>query len=256
MIQQTNHRAQGFTLIELMLSMTFVAVLLLTIALTVVQMGTIYNRGMTLKEVNQSARDMADDLRRSVQATGVFAVDPSGGDTTDLIRLKRSVAGVEVPVTGRLCLGNYSYLWNTATAPEADRVKYLNASGAPGAPVTFVKVIDTGKKYCAKDTSGALVNKHIVAADSTQSTELLKQGDRNLRVFAFDITTTASSYDPVSGQRLYQVSYTLGTGEVSSMVVTAGIPTACLPPSNPNATPAYCNVQQFAIVLRAGNTVN
>ena len=256
MTQQINQSTRGFTLIELMLSMTFVAVLLLTIAMTVVQMGTIYNRGMTIKEVNQSARDVADDLRRSVQATGVFAVDPSGADTTDLVRLKRSVAGVNVPVTGRLCLGNYSYLWNTATAPDTDRSRYLNASGTPTDAINFVKVADTGKKYCAKNTDGALLYKDILNADISNSTELLKAGDRNMRVLSFDVTTTPSSYDPISGQRLYQVLYTLGTGEISSMVITAGIPTTCLPPNDTNATPAYCNVQQFGIVLRAGNTVN
>lgn len=258
MIQPTNRR-DGFTLIELMLAMTFVAILLLTIAMTVVQMGTIYNRGMTLKEVNQSARDVADDLRRTVQATGVFEVGTGTGDTTDYVKFSRAVDGNNVVVSGRLCLGNYTYIWNTATAIEtnfADRARFLTSNGAAGDTVNFVKVPDSGKKYCAKNTSGALVNKNILYADVASATELLKPGDRTIRVLYFTLSTSATAYDATAGQRLYQVSYTLGTGATDTMVRTAGIPTACLGPNEQNSNLAYCNVQQFGIVLRAGNTVN
>lgn len=259
MTQQVN-RTAGFTLIELMLSMTFVAVLLLTIALTVVQMGTIYNRGMTIKEVNQASRDVADDLRRSVQASGVFAVNLDGTDSTDYVTFVRPVDGVNVMVSGRLCLGNYSYIWNTATALETnfvDRARYLDSSGTAGNSVSFVRVVDTGKKYCSKDPgTGALVYKNILYADASNTTELIKPGDRKIQLLTFKVTTSATAYDAISGQRLYHVSYTLGTGDTIAMVRTAGIPTNCLPPSDPNSNLAYCNVQQFGIVLRAGNTVN
>ena len=56
----------GFTLIELMLAMTFISVLLLAIAMTIIQIGTIYNRGVTLKEVSQAARSISDELNRSI----------------------------------------------------------------------------------------------------------------------------------------------------------------------------------------------
>lgn len=258
MTQRVN-RTAGFTLIELMLSMTFVAVLLLTIAMTVIQMGTIYNHGMAMKEVNQAARDVADDLRRSVQASGVFAIDPIGLDTTDFVRLTASVNGTTVPVSGRLCLGNYSYVWNTASAIEmnfVDRARYLDASGTAGDPVNFARIADSGKKYCAKDTSGALINKNILYADTANATELIKPGDRTIRILAFNVTTTTTAFDTASGQRLYQVLYSLGTGATSAMTIINGIPTNCLPPNNPNSDLSYCNAQQFGIVLRAGNAVN
>ena len=263
MIQQTNTHRRGFTLIELMLAMTFIAILLLTIAMTVIQMGTIYNRGMAIKEVNQASRDVADDLRRSVQASGVFEINPSGTDTTDFVRFMRPVNGNNVAVSGRLCLGSYSYIWNTIAAIETnfvDRARYLNSAGTAGDTVNFAKVADTGKKYCAKDTNGALLYKNILFADASNTTELLKPGDRTIRVLSFNVTTTASAFDPTSGQRIYQVTYGFGTGTEGSvaeaMVMTNGIPTSCLPPNDPKSNFTYCNAQQFAIVLRAGNTVN
>ena len=259
MIQRTNLQTQGFTLIELMLSMTFVAILLLTIAMSVIQMGTIYNRGMAIKEVNQSARDVADDLRRSVQGAGVFAINTNDTDTTDYLQLTKTVNGSVVPVSGRLCLGNYSYVWNTATGIETnfvDRARYLTSAGIAGDTVNFVKVADTGKKYCAKDVSGTLLNKNILYADIENATELIKPGDHIIHLLSFKVTTTDSAYDSTSGQRLYQVLYSLGTGATSTMTLTNGVPTSCLPPDDPNSNLAYCNVQQFGIVLRAGNTVN
>src|SRR6218665_2336873 len=102
-------RTGGFTLIELMLSMTFVSVLLLAIAMTIIQMATIYNKGMTVKEVNQTSRDISDDLKRSFSASQVFVVNTDPAiDSTDYVRIK---LGSEI-VGGRLCTGTYSYIWN------------------------------------------------------------------------------------------------------------------------------------------------
>ena len=248
-------RSAGFTLVELMLSMAFVSVLLVTIAVSVMQMATIYNRGITLKEVNQAARDVSDDLRRSVQASSVFTVNSDESDSANLVQLKSG----SVVATGRLCLGKSSYLWNTAKAIEtgfSDRIRYTTSAGSAGDDVNLVKVPDATKKYCAKDSSSALVNKNITYADSVNATELLKQGDRTLRLLYFAVTTTDSAYDPLSAQRLYTVSYTIGTGNTSAMSLTSGVPTACLPPSDLNSDLTYCNVQQFSVALRAGNAVN
>lgn len=261
MIQQINHQkhSNGFTLIELMLSMAFVSVLLVTIAMTVMQMATIYNRGITLKEVNQAARDISDDMRRSVQAAAIFTVNADGSDSVNLVQTRSSVVGSNVVMTGRLCLGKYSYIWNTASAIESGfsgRARFLTSSGTAGDNVNLVKVPDSTKKYCSKDASDNLLYRDILYADSGKATELLKQGDRTLRLLYFGVTTTNSAYDPISSQRLYTIAYTLGTGSTSAMKLEDGVPTACLGPTEANSDFVYCNVQQFSIALRAGNAVN
>src|SRR5690554_2740424 len=108
-------KQQGFTLIELTLAMAFISVLLLTIALTIMPIATIYNRGMTYKEVNQAARDVADDLRRSVRNSGVFTISTTGANTTDYVTLRNNA---NVVIGGRLCLGSTSYIWNTTKGLE------------------------------------------------------------------------------------------------------------------------------------------
>lgn len=252
----TPRRTNGFTLIELMLSMTFVSVLLLTIAMTVIQMATIYNRGMTLKEVNQSARDIADDLRRSFSASQVFTVNVDGSDSTDYIKVNAGAT----PIGGRLCTGTVSYIWNygraienpAAIAPEAARV--LNSAGVVQEPVRFVRVSDINKKYCLK--SGAVpANRHITAADAQTMTDLLDGGDHKLALHALTVSTTNEAQDVSTGQRLYSVTYTIGSGATSAMNLAA-TPIKCLDPGMANSNLAYCSVQQFSIVLRVGNTVN
>lgn len=255
-MNQPNNRAAGFTLIELMLAMAFVSVLLITIALTIIQMGTIYNRGMTLKEVNQSARDIADDLRRVVSSSEMFSapVDSSDDDTADYVKLRS--ADRSMTYGGRLCTGSYSYIWNAAKAIEENSTQLTTHSkGGSEQPARFLKVPDVGKKYCAKEGSGALALSDVNPADSAEASELLQAGDHSLGIQSFTVSTTNSSVDAATNQRLYRVTYTIGSGKTSAMNADQS---ACLAPGDPsgNANLTYCNVQKFTLVLRAGNTVN
>ena len=49
---------KGFTLIELMLAMSFISVLLLSIAMVGIQAGKMYSRGIVLRDVNKAGRDI------------------------------------------------------------------------------------------------------------------------------------------------------------------------------------------------------
>jgi|GEM_PF-93038 len=272
MNQLTNQRrSTGFTLIELLLSMTFVSVLLLTIALTVVQMANTYNKGMTLKEVNQSARDISDDMRRAFAFSPVFAVPSTedvgttfAADTNDYIRLSTGTGASKAITGGRLCTGTVSYIWNIGAALHDDpddktpRVTsalayVLGSTGTPLEPIQFVKVPDIDKKYCAKTTTGALLNKNITYDDTRVMTNLLNAGDHRLALQSFSVVSRAT--DALTGQQLYVVTYTIGSGSPLAMDLKAR-PMKCLDPTAPTANLTYCNVQQFTIVLRAGSTVN
>lgn len=233
-------RTRGFTLIELMLAMAFISALLLAIALTIIQIGTIYNRGLALKDINQAARDIASDVQRTVSA----------GDAADL-----TSNYIETSAGGRVCLGSYSYIWNFAKALEltpgdSNIVKY---AGDASKTVRLVKVPDATKQYCAKDATGVLRTKDILTTDTDNAQDVLAAGERNLGIQKFTITSRSSAYDSSIDQRLYTLDYTLGTGTVTAMNSDQS---ACLPPSNLNSDLLYCNVQTFSLVLRAGNRVN
>ena len=251
-------KQQGFTLIELMLAMTFVSFLLLGIAMTIIQVGAIYNQGTTTKEINQASREINDDLRRNISAAGLVTI-------ADDYALNPTSAVSEADASGgRLCLGTYSYIWNYAKAIQsksaADANMYVTkyeATAAQPNPGTFqlIKVPDTGRVYCAKNGVGALTYRNIRADDVPRAQELLKTGDHSLGVHHLSFLTPvpASANNDVTGQRIYSLTYVIGTSPTGALNPTQ---TACLPAGEDGADPLYCNVQQFSLVVRAGNGVN
>jgi len=86
-------RQSGFTIIELMLSMAFVAFILLFVTLTLVQILRTYNKGVTMKEVSQAGRTITDDISRAMKA-----------QVAGTIKTANVSQGV-------LCVGNTMYYW-------------------------------------------------------------------------------------------------------------------------------------------------
>ena len=231
-------KQKGFTLVELMLAMGFISVLLLAIAMTVIQIGTIYNRGMTLKDINQTSRALSDDIRRSVSNSSSISL------STDY---RTSSAG------GRICLGSVSYIWNYSNALTKADPLVAKYDKRPAETLRLVRVPDKEKLYCAVKVDGSLANRNIRALDDAQAQELLKSGDKDLAIHQLNLVSQPSAQDPATAQRLYVLTFTIGTATVSALTPDQ---THCLAPGDPGADPVYCNVQQFSLVLRAGNRVN
>ncbi len=235
------NKKRGFTLIELMLAMSFIAVLLVAIALTIIQVSTIYTKGLTLKEVNQTGREISDDIRRTVTASG--GVDLAN----DFVEIKNGTT----PVGGRLCLGNDTYIWNYGAAIEANNSRLTKY--ASGAVARFVRVPDSAKAYCALNASGQPIPS-ILSTDTANARELLREGDRTLAVHDVSVKSGAASYDPSTGQRLIRIALTLGTERTSLINLTA-TPISCKTPSEIGNDLNYCTVQEFSLVVRTGGEV-
>jgi len=224
-----NHSKQGFTLIELMLAMTFVSALLLAIAMTVIQISNVYTRGLTIKEVNQAGRTISTDLKRGISQSAPFAVP--GPKYVD-----RSWGG-------RLCVGQYSYVWNygvTLSDPKANGSN-SNIYGNSTSKIRFVKVPDSAGSYCSTPTK---------SIDSTGAVELLASGDRDLAMHSFVISN--SSTDAKSNQSLYSISYVIGTNDQAALMPGQ---TSCRVPSDLASDLNYCSINQFDIVVRAVNAL-
>ena len=222
---------QGFTIIELMLAMSFLSLLMLAIAMTTIQIGHIYAKGITLREVNQAGRTVIDDLRRTVGSSGPF-------DTRLASTYKPDVNG-----SGRLCLGSYSYVWN------AGKVIASNDSGlykySDGTVIHLAKVNDPDRRMCTGS----------VNPSRTQSVELLTSGDRDLVLHEIKITPGARDVSFGEGQQLYAVSFTIGTntGDETAAISTVS---SCKAPNDATTQGKqdYCSVNKFDIVVRAGGT--
>jgi len=244
--RKTQH---GFTIIELTLAMMFISFLLLGIALTIIQIGAVYNKGTTSKEINQASRTINTELNRDVLSATSLTL------ATDYV----TTPTTGVPAGGRLCLGSFSYIWNYARAIEvgsANVTKYTTApDSTKSSSIRLVKVPDPARVYCAKTGTGGLAFPNVRSVDTTLVQELLSNGDHELGIhnFAFITPVPASSADANTGQHIYSLTYTIGTSKISALNATQ---TACLAPNIANADPLYCNVQQFSLVVRAGNGVN
>lgn len=229
----TQVKSGGFTIIELMLSMTFLSMLMLVIALTTIQISNIYNKGVTLREVDQAGRSVSASLQRSIAAAVPFNVTPSVSAPSSSQYIVRGDGG-------RLCLGNYTYAW-TYGPNITNGTQSLNKYQVGGGAVRFAKIADPGAGLC-KGNPGPI--------DATKASELLTSGDRDLVVQSFDIKQTAS--EPLTGEALYAISMIIGTSDETQLLADKS---ACKPPSGIAGADNYCSVNRFDIIAHAGNTV-
>lgn len=152
----------GFTLIELSLSMIFIAILSLTVVLLIQNISASYRRGLILNQVNTVGMDLVDDFRISIQNASsdpvtrmceiYYPLDSADrnnciadGANSFVSVTKRAQVKVEgkyigggaddsyMPVYGALCTGTYTYIWNTGY--------FENAEGYTGTDVNQREVI-------------------------------------------------------------------------------------------------------------------
>lgn len=233
----SHDKTRGFTLIELMLAMTFITVLLMAIAMTTIQIGNIYNKGITLREVNQAGRAIADNLQRSIASSVPFDVTPRVDDSPSTESSKYIVRDGG----GRLCLGRYTYVWNygKSIAGVAGAAPVYNKYSDNGSAVRFAKVADPSAALCTDTT---------LNVPRSDATEMLVSGDRDLVIHAFAIKSDAQ--DAITGQAIYAISLTIGTNDHEQLTTNDA---SCKPPAEGAGRENYCSVNQFDIIARAGN---
>lgn len=183
--------SKGFTLTEASLSMAFVAFLLLAIATLIIYSITLYQKGLTLRNVNNAGLDLIDELTRTISASSNSSPDCSVlNSTTDksrcnsykyglifhesrtTVKLARSSDPAFVaPSHGFFCTGSYSYVWNTGY------------------------VLDTTGTYTS-DSGGSLSTARLTlssSAGSTNNFHLLRMEDSTRSV-------CASAWNNATGQ--------------------------------------------------------
>lgn len=231
-------KQKGFTLVELMLSMGFVSALLIAIALTIIQIGNSYTRGLTLKEVNQAGRSLSSELQRTISRSTSFDVSSS------------SVVVNQGDWGGRLCTGQYSYVWNYGKATSPDINDYV-APSTPG--ISFVKVKDNAGMMCQFVAVGG-GSPALLKVPNDKSVELINAGAKNLAIHKFAISSVDK--DSTTGQQLYNISFTIGTNE-SELIDTSS--NNCKPPSHANSSKidfSYCSINKFNVLIRSGNVAD
>ena len=223
---------QGFTLIELMLAMTFISILLLSITMVGIQAGRMYSRGVVLRDVNQAGRDISDMFRRDFLQANVGKIN---------------ITGLRVPnnenwTTGRLCLGAHSYVWNNP--------KYLDDPSLLGAnrlfkvdgnPINLVRVVDADGGLCKRDGSG----RYPETVDMAKSSNLLRpisSGDGSIGIH--NVTLEKITSDS-SREALYRLTFTLGTSKMSEIRNSS-----CKAPDEAESNFEFCAINKFEMIVR------
>ncbi|HVI69617.1 MAG TPA: type II secretion system protein [Magnetospirillaceae bacterium] len=130
MIRRAN--TQGFTLIELMIALAFVAFILIFATTAVIQVMQTYNKGIAVKQINQAGRSTLEDMSRYIRSA-----DPAAVNTAALASSRR------------VCFGGVSYVWNLYNTPAASANKYDD-----GSALTLTRVNDAASAMCTS-TAGA-----------------------------------------------------------------------------------------------------
>lgn len=229
----TRRRSFGFTIVELNLALIFVAILLLAVATTAIYAGKLYQKGLSLKMVNQTGRQVVDQMRRDI------AQAPSS-----------RIQIVHNGATHRLCLGGISYIYNDAAAindianPTGQIIRSGPASSS--VPVILARVVDQNDDWC--QNSGALMN---LAADADYVEMLQPDASIPLAIHKFEIAPIAQSGDAsASQQALFQLVIELGTNERNTVSGQM-----CRPPTDNTSNFDYCAIREFNTIIRTRGDV-
>lgn len=242
----------GFTIIEMMLAMIFVATLMVAIAVLVIQISNIYTRGITVKEVNQSGRSIASELQATLSQSSLLYIDPGAGDQYDKLKQNRASSYIENDWGGRLCLGSYTYIWNYGKAIKENDPARLNVydNANNNEFIRFVKIYDPAYNYCTNPSSKII---------KVAAVELLSSGENDLVMHYFHlyqplnpVNDTAS--DARTGERLYSIEFVLGTNRTDTVSYNSD-QTTCKPPNSKEADPSYCSINKFQVVARSGSRI-
>lgn len=222
----------GFTLVELTLSMAFISMLLLAIAMLTMQISAIYNKGLTVRAVNESGQQISSNIQRTLNST----------IPTEVLSVEDANLG------GRLCANNIVYAWNyaghiTSNTFGGNQNRYSDGSYG----IRLVRFVgDTS--YCRNN-----LGPYKLIPKNEDTVELLSPGDRTLAVHSLTIPTSSiddKPGEPVVGdgkQRIYSISLRLGSNDQGILEDTG-----CRTPIS-KVDDTYCSINTFKFTARAGN---
>jgi prepilin-type N-terminal cleavage/methylation domain-containing protein len=225
MYQLGRKKSRGFTLIELSLAMTFVSILLMSVALLTIQLGKLYAHGSLMKDVNQAGSELTSDMRRSISASFI-----------DDVKYKKYTDGSGAIA---ICFGSISYIANSPAKLEANsaKVKYYNSS----TQVHLAKVADTNSALCLNTTAPDYLGQG--------AKEMLAAGSGNDRTLSVHKISDPTILPDGNGGGLVELSLIVGTSSTAEIINDQ-----CKPPSEAISGGEYCSVNTFTIVGRVGNT--
>lgn len=223
---------KAFTIIEFMLAMTFLAILLMGITTVTMRILDIYRKGLSLRAINSTGRDILNDMTRVISGSPIVdGVNPSATidngivnvTHNDIIKAYRKYYNETVfeygddqqtvQSGGVFCTGSYSYIWNTAPAIEIARKdpgRKNELFTINGDYYKFARIPDVDREACERvdDTSNTLKTKAFTVPEN-DITSLITDDDSDLALYDFVILP--ATQNNITGQILYSGTFILAT---------------------------------------------
>ena len=228
---------KGFTIIEITLAMTFLAILMVSIATLIMRITNIYQKGLAMRAINATGTEIIEDITRTVGAAS-YLVDIHSQDAelggNGVMEYNNNYKLVEkyyydytvynenhngknfnVQYFGVLCTGDYSYIWNTARALDPDFTA-KNFITVNGEKVKMVRVYDHEQAQCNKDKNGSVTNlakrNHLPVAINVPAdnvVELINSDEMDLALYEFNVTPATQS--AITRQSFISANFILAT---------------------------------------------
>jgi type II secretory pathway pseudopilin PulG len=222
---------KGFTIIELLLAMTFVAVLMITVAFLVIRITAIYQKGLTIRSINQVGRNLMSEFSRAV-------ADSPVDDSDDSDQFFYPIAQGGTQMNGAFCTGRYSFLWNTGTAfPSVDqfgqserpdrRIRFRNRTSTDPYIFRLLRFSDNSRAVCRGLRQMHLNNETVLnlssveqirdvvpvellsltGTDAASATDSASESDLAL----YDLRVFPPTINQITGHAFYSATFILGT---------------------------------------------
>lgn len=228
---------KGFTIIEITLAMTFLAILMVSIATLIMRVTNIYQKGLAMRAINATGTEIIEDITRTVGAAS-YLVDIHSQDAelggNGVMEYDNNYKLVEkyyydytvynenhngknfnVQYFGVLCTGDYSYIWNTARALDPDFTT-KNFIAVNGEKVKMVRVYDREQTQCNKDKNGSVANLAkrnylpvTINVPADNVVELINNDEMDLALYEFNITPATQS--AITRQSFISANFILAT---------------------------------------------
>lgn len=229
--------APAFTIVETLLSMAGISFMILVIGYVILQIINIYQKGISIKDVNKTADLIIRDIQGSINGSSsvVCAIKQANIDSMKVVPCSQIYDSTKVDqiTGGAFCTDTNSYVWNYGPAIQrlstidnpVDRndetKKLFRYSYQPGQSrlIRLAKINDASAAYCQnKRVTGfgtSSGERSVMSvddsqlADKTMVTELIEANDRELALHSFVFTNRSA--DDSTNQALYEMEFVLGT---------------------------------------------
>ena len=276
---------KAFTIIEFMLAMTFLAILLMGITTVTMQILEVYRKGLSMRAINATGRDILNDLSRTIAGSPIVEnINPKASEGTsditgeDILKVYRNYYNETtmtynnktVQAGGVFCTGSYSYIWNTAPAIRTVRNNpgyksnlFRIKVGDDERYYKFARIPDVERKACERtdENSTNLKSKVTAIDDEKNIVSLINDDDADLALYDFVILPATQNNK--TGQIFYSGMFILATIRGGVNVLSNGdfcTGSEIMYSDKVEATNQefnYCAVNKFNFAMRAtGETSN